>query len=371
MFIDELQYLQNNKTYGKDSINPDHIFEYGEFCHSFPTVLGNLPKYNTINFMRKNRGSDLNKNLINIIGEEINLFDLRKSFKINPFNDFFAKKTDENFTSKHLMFEKEIIWNGEINDFQKWENLIERVGEFGYNNKKFHEEYFTNTPIVLTQSAINPEILFDQNEKIIETMFETYRTPFLLITSQATLSIMSNNQLSGFVVDMGESGTQFTSVIDGFTQYHDSSYSSFLSGRNLNLLYHYEKQRNKNSKSRDYEDYNLNYLQYIIAKNEREAESNKFYEHGNDNYIDIEEFNGCDGLFFYPKIFRNILLKKNNPTEFKSLNKPVFLLEFLLKSHLNNDMIEFQTLLKNEMFKDIKELIKSEVKDGENEKVRN
>jgi actin-related protein len=83
--------------------------------------------------------------------------------------------------------------------------------------------------------------LFSQNKKVLEILFEEYKCPQLLICSQALINLISFNQTSGTVVDLGESGTQISSIIDGYTQYYDSVYNSFLSGRNLNLLYYYEK----------------------------------------------------------------------------------------------------------------------------------
>jgi len=321
--------------------------------------------------MRKNRGTENNKNLLNIIEEDIHVFDLKKKLALNPFFDSFEKKDSDNFLSRNLMFDnKETIWNGIIQDFSAWENIIERVGEYGYYHKKFNEEKFSNTPVVLTQSAINPENLFMQNETIIETMFETYKTPYLLITSQACLNIMSQNTLSGFVVDMGESGTQFTSVIDGFTQYHDSYYNSFLSGRNLNLFHYYEKQRNNNSDCKDYQDFDITFLKYMESKPIREEKSNELFEGDFGNFADYNDFNIYDGLYFYPKIFRNLLQKKTNPIKFKSLDKPVFLLEFLQKDHLNSNMIDYQKLLRDEMYKDFKELFDVEKKEEEKNEVK-
>jgi hypothetical protein len=307
--------------------------------------------------MRKNRGIKSNENLISYIQEEIGLNQRAEKFRINPFIDFFEKREDD-YLTKNRMFNQEIIFNGIIQDFDGWRNLIERVGEFGYNQKKFNEDLFSNTPVVLTQSAINTEYLFEQNEKIIETMFETYKTPYLLLMSQASLNIMGNNKLNGFVVDMGESGTQFTSVIEGFTQYHDSYFNTMLSGRNLNILHYYEKMRNSLSKNENIEDFEISYVDYMKSKKMREEESNElFNSHDNFNYC-IKSYNLYDCLYFFPKIYRNFLYTKNNPMNFDSFDKPVFLLDFLQRNHLNNKFANYNNLLREEIFNDYKLLCK-------------
>lgn len=218
-----------------------------------------------------------------------------------PIFDFNKHKFD---SEKHLMFPSDIIFNGEVQDFSGWSNIIQRIGEFGNNKHRFAEDLYSHTPIILTQSAINPEILFSQNEKILEILFEEYKCPRLLICSQALINLLSFNQSSGTVVDLGESGTQISTVIDGYTQYNDSIYNSFLSGRYLNLIYYYEKYFTgaNNDSNKDMnkkkeiilDDFYLSYLDYFNAKNQREKQSNlafyeKYFEICYNNYDDYNQ----------------------------------------------------------------------------------
>ncbi len=197
----------------------------------------------------------------------------------------------------------------------------------------------------------------------MDILFEEYKCPLLLICSQALLNLFSFNQLSGTVVDLGESGTQISSVIDGYTQYNDCIYDSFLSGRNMNLLFYYEKMKNSNRFSIDKSNFSLDYLDYMNAKSERELISNlyfyrKFFDDIKneelkyklikesliskdinitkdislfdretirqdeikireklENYKD-NDFDCFDAFYFYTKFFRNVYEKENNPFNF-------------------------------------------------------
>jgi len=339
-------------------INPNTIFDFSEFCHSFPTILGKFSEDNlpTNQYFRQNRNGDLGDNLKKILEEEKNILQSQYSQdKINPIFDFFKKQYD----SSNLRFSKDIIWNGQIRDFDGWKNIINRIGEFISNKHRFKEEGFSNTPLILTQAAIDTELLFTQNEKILEIMFEEFQCPRLLICSQALVNLLSYNQYSGTVVDLGESGTQFTTIVDGYTQYHESIYNPFLSGRNMNLLFYYEKFSKKLNYSQDQNEFSLDYLEYFEAKIEREKISNllfydKYLENfnteinrneflmeilnwGNDNIENKENYNSnkcheiktekfeqylknikksnfnCyDAFYFYPKFFRNIFNQEYN-----------------------------------------------------------
>ena len=227
------------------------------------------------------------------------------------------------------------MWNGKIKDFEGWQNIIERIGEFGYNKHRFSTDLFSNTPIVLTQNTINPDDLFYQNEKILEIMFEEYKCPMLLLCSQAVLNVLGNNQLSGTVVDMGESGTQISTVIDGYTQYNDCIYYPFLSGRNMTLLNNIE--RNSKSDMFDDREHPFDYLKYVMAKKIREEEANKMFKNKS-KYIE-EDFICANALYFYPKVFKNLLSIKNNP--FKEENRDLFCLNIfgrLQRGEMNSSL---------------------------------
>jgi len=372
--------LQQEKTQEKTNfINPNTIFDISEFCHSFPTILGNFTNesFQFSTFFRKNRTNDFKGKLTKLLQDTANppssLSNSNDLQKIKPIFNFNKEK----FNAKNtLKFPSDIIFNGEIQDFTGWSNIIERIGEFGYNKHRFADELFSNTPIILTQHALNPEILFSQNEKVLEILFEEYKCPQLLICSQALINLLSFNQTSGTVVDLGESGTQISSIIDGYTQYNDSVYNSFLSGRNLNMLYYYEKFNNNNNNNiengkddfKDLKEFSVGYLDYFSAKTQREKQANiAFYEKYFVNFQDNElnknlfeilygdeanlntnnsnnydsnfnkkleenkqenklkeqivnlsetEFRCYDGFYFYPKFFRDILSKDNNPSKF-------------------------------------------------------
>lgn len=233
-----------------------------------------------------------------------------QSNKINPFSDFFNEKFNAN---KNLKYESDVIFNGEIQNFSGWRNIIERIGEFGYNKHRFAEEQFSNTPLILTQAALNPEILFSQNEKILEILFEEYKCPQLLICSQALVNLLSFSQTSGTVVDLGESGTQITTVVDGFTQYNDSFYSSFLSGRNFNLIYYFEKMKQQQMRNFGFNDFNEN---NVTNNNNNICGNANSYGNGNgkeffsvgysDYFAAKSQRENLANLAFYQKYFGNM-----------------------------------------------------------------
>lgn len=217
----------HNTPNTEELINSNTIFDYNLFTDSFPTMLGmlNSPSDDNDNFeklKRLSKSGDLNK-IIEL--PEMSKYDNIISCLFDPY-----------VNEKDLKFDYEPIWGGRINNFDVWSNIIERVGEIKYKKYNFIKSLYSDTPVIITQHALGFEDLKNQVKKIYEIMFEQYKCPYLLLCSQAMLNLFSHNLLSGLVVDMGESGTHISTVINGYTNYDKTISSSFLSGRNVTAL---------------------------------------------------------------------------------------------------------------------------------------
>ena len=215
------------------NLNSNSVFDYNLFMDSFPTILGLINNDSEdsdyFNKLRRFFNSDDFHQILKL--PEISGY---ANNKIKFSFDFLGSKVDH----KSNTFGYEPIWSGKINTdhIENWKNLMERVGELKFKKFKFLNQLYTETPLILTQHTLPFQNLKEQVKKIYEIVFEEYKCPYVLITSQAMLNLFSHNLNSGIVVDMGESGTSISTVKNGFTQYSNSIISPFLSGRNITSI---------------------------------------------------------------------------------------------------------------------------------------
>jgi actin-related protein len=192
-------------------------------------------------------------------------------------------------------FDGETMWGGKIINESYWKKILEIIGEMTCNKYNFLESRFSEVPLVFTQHSLQFNELKYQNPQIFETAFEEMQAPFVLICSQAMLNLFSYNHTSGIVVDLGESGTQITPVLQGYTDYNNSIHSDIMSARNVSMLLadHYrvvEKQK---------ESLNIsNYDEFFQAKYLKESLDFTF-DKNNTNKAHCLSY-----LYSYPQVFK-------------------------------------------------------------------
>lgn len=69
-------------------------------------------------------------------------------------------------------------------------------------------------PVLLTDSPLNPQ---RSKEKTAEIFFESFNTPALFLSPQATLSLYASGRTTGLVLDSGDGVTLSVPVYEGFT----------------------------------------------------------------------------------------------------------------------------------------------------------
>ena len=72
-------------------------------------------------------------------------------------------------------------------------------------------------PVLLTEAPLNPR---RNREKSAEVFFETFGTPALFVSPQATLSLYSSGRTTGVVLDSGDGVTHAVPVYEGFSMPH-------------------------------------------------------------------------------------------------------------------------------------------------------
>jgi len=72
----------------------------------------------------------------------------------------------------------------------------------------------------------------ETREKIAQTMFETFNVPGLYIANPGALSLFSNGKFDGINIDLGNGGSSFIPIFDGFSLSHAEIYQNF-GGRDL------------------------------------------------------------------------------------------------------------------------------------------
>lgn len=319
------------------NVNPDSIFDFNLFLDSFPSILGVIDPQedtDTFNKLRKMYNKNDFKEIL-----KIPELDSIKKNKINYCMDYHYGSNDNKFNT----FGYEPIWGGVVEDgWKRWKNVIERVGESQFSKYNFLNNQFSETPIVLTQHALPFSTLKSQVKKMYEIMFEDYKTPNILLCSQAMLNLVSNNLSSGIVVDLGESCTHITPVKQGFTQYDNSVVSNFISGRTVSSLMgiyqksskYLENQKNPNPNENilnelaSSEAMGIGLEEYLTAKFKKEKDIPCFIKNRNEKY-DPEECKNEDPniflskelstfhyLYSFPEVYKWLFSSKNYQDDF-------------------------------------------------------
>lgn len=315
-------------------LNPNNIFENNCFLKTVPTILFN----NNIEKLLFNKNFEIENTIKGLLSNTSggNFIDLE--------SDFFSSKCDFNLSS--LKLDNELIYSGVINDFNKWENIIDFIGS-DFSKNKYNKELLNSNPLLITQKTLDFYTLQSQTQKQYEILFEKKMCPFSLITSQALMILLSFNQLTGIVVDIGESGTTISVVVDGITQYNNSIHLPIMSGRMMNI-YSILNSRDENSKL--VSDYNLKVTQEEILNSKYQDNKSK-----TNPYM-------MNSIFSYTECFKLLLNPKytiKNKTELKRLNGTCikeninYLNKFVHSYEENSDIEAFFDKLSNTDFNSI------------------
>ena len=103
------------------------------------------------------------------------------------------------------------IENGVVNN---WDDM-EKIWGHIFTNELRVDPIEHN--VMLTEAIMNPK---ENREKMAQIMFETFKVPGLYIANQGPLSLYSAGKFTGFVVESGESVTQFIPIFDGYCLPH-------------------------------------------------------------------------------------------------------------------------------------------------------
>ena len=110
-----------------------------------------------------------------------------------------------------------------------WDDLEKIWGKIFTNELRIAPEEHN---ILLTEIIQNPK---ENREKMAQIMFETFNVAGLYIAKQVVLSLYSIGQLTGFVLDSGDSVTQIAPIFDGYYLPHASILKE-IGGRDLTQL---------------------------------------------------------------------------------------------------------------------------------------
>ena len=72
-------------------------------------------------------------------------------------------------------------------------------------------------PVLLTEAPLNPRL---NREKAAEVFFETFGSPALFVSPQATLSLYATGRTTGVVLDSGDGVTHAVPIYEGFSVSH-------------------------------------------------------------------------------------------------------------------------------------------------------
>jgi actin-related protein len=270
-------------------LNSNSLFDYNLFVKEFPTKLGLIhSEFENDDFIMQQK-------------KILNSTEYYKIIENQPFkhlhHNFSYDFSGGTYDYKQCLFENsDIMFAGRINNFEGWSRVLSHAGKVQMK-KAFNNILFSETPIVITQHCLDFESLRKQVKNIYERLFEEYKCPYVLICSQAMLNVFSYNLHSGICVDLGESGTQITPVINGFTQYDRGLHNQYLSGRNMTALYAMHR---KLRESNNIEDINwISLREYHEAKLFREGIIKKDER--------TPELDRIDLFYSYPEFFRTVL----------------------------------------------------------------
>ncbi len=318
--------VNNMDDYG---ITANSVFDTDIFMESFPSLLSRLGlDINIENFMRyKEHISKGNFSEILSLPEYEDCHDVNVSVitEMPPLYNLDKINTP--------LYGYEPTYSGIIQEtqFEPFHNILERVGEIRFKKSNFLSHHLTETPLIITQKALPFSLLQNQLKKIYEIAFEEYRTPYLLVCSTAMLNLFSHNLSSGIVVDIGESSTNITAIVDGFTQYESSLNSEYLSGRNVTYaMATFENLENNviSSMENEKSSFEISFEEYLQTKHNKEQNSLKYiHKKIDESSKDYNDKNVYMGNFFsYPELFKYLfsdrkLQKYSNEDKFRIKNQ--------------------------------------------------
>lgn len=122
---------------------------------------------------------------------------------------FVGKVADENRGVLALQYPME---HGVVRHWDDMERVWAHI--FGSENLDISSE---EHPVLLTEAPLNPR---SNREKAAEVFFETFNSPALFVSPQATLSLYASGRTTGVVLDSGDGVTHAVPVYEGFTMPH-------------------------------------------------------------------------------------------------------------------------------------------------------
>ena len=150
----------------------------------------------------------------------------KKFFGYN-IKDFYIGSFIENLNETKKKIYNLVCYPNEYGMITNWED-IENIWEYIFKDKLNVESNEHN--VMITEPLMNPKI---NREKIAQIMFEKFDVPGLFIANQCALSLFYFGKTVGYVIDSGESITQFAPVFDGYVLTH-SARKINLGGKNIN-----------------------------------------------------------------------------------------------------------------------------------------
>lgn len=294
-------------------INPNTIYDFDYFVKTKPTLLYSLNISNDNN--KESEISDILNfyNIPNIVDMLSSSSEQKTLFSYEYFGD------KANYSHNSGRFPFEITYSGIVHDYQGWYNIVDSIGKSQIGSNYYNTSY-SETPVLLMQKPLGFEYLQKQVRMQYEVLFEDFKTPYVLISSNSLINVLSNNETSGIVVDIGESGTSISTVVNGFTQYDNSIFLPFLSGRNITATMALIM-KNTDKTEKDIENilnvrsqYSLSYQEYLEAKFVKEStqscpflpnkeipnKKTKFFT----KEVNYHTMSSCPYLLFYPEVFK-------------------------------------------------------------------
>lgn len=250
------------------------------------------------------------------------------------FNFSYSGEDQDGQNTDCIKFGNEIYYDGIINDFEKWQSVIEQIGRNELGNSYFNQERFKDTPLIICQDSLPLKKSHLQISEMYERLFENLAPQSVLLCSSAMVNLLSHNLSDGIVVDIGESRTCFTPIRNGFTLYNKALRSNFLSGRTMTALLKYfgigkNDQRNNDEdakRSITYEEYknflkekNGKYTMKCLYGNDKNSNQGQ-KKIGWENYLGY--------LFTFPELFRSVFRLEENEENISKENLETFLNTF-------------------------------------------